>query len=36
MPQNQKFDFPLLSRIQAVSPHTDEQEADCNHAAVMI
>ena len=36
MPQNQELGFQLLSRLEAVAQHADEQEADCNHAAIMF
>jgi hypothetical protein len=25
-----------MSRLEAVAQHADEQEADCNHAAIMV
>jgi hypothetical protein len=36
MPQNQNFGFQPPSRLEAVAQHTDEQEADCNHSAIMF
>jgi len=36
MPQHQDLGFQLLSRLEAVAQHADEQEADCNHAAIMF
>src|SRR6516165_4837932 len=36
MPQNQELGFQLLSRLEAVAQLADEQEADCNHAAIMF
>jgi len=36
MPHNQELGFQLLSRLEAVAQHADEQEADCNHAAIMF
>ena len=36
MPQYQEFRLQLLSRLEAVAQHADEQEADCNHAAIMF
>jgi hypothetical protein len=26
----------LLTRLEVVAQHADEQEADCNHAAIMF
>jgi hypothetical protein len=36
MPQNHDLGFQLLSRLEAVAQHADEQEADCDHAAIMF
>jgi len=36
MPQYHALGFQLLSRLEAVAQHADEQEADCNHAAIMF
>ena len=36
MPQYQYFGFQPLSRLEAVAQHADEQEADCNHSAIMF
>jgi hypothetical protein len=36
MPQNQDLGFTLQSRPEAAAQHPDEQEADCNHAAIMF
>jgi len=36
MPQHQDLGFQLLSRLEAVAQHADEQEADCNHVAIML
>jgi hypothetical protein len=36
MPQYHDLGFQLLSRLEAVEQHADEQEADCNHAAIMF
>jgi hypothetical protein len=36
MPQHQDLDLQLLSRLEAVEQHTDEQEPDCKHAAIMF
>jgi len=36
MPQYQDFGFQPLSRLEAVTQHADEQEADCNHSAIMV
>jgi hypothetical protein len=41
MPQHQDFGFQALSRLetvtqQTVTQHADEQEADCNHSAIMF
>jgi hypothetical protein len=36
MPQYQDFGFQPSSRLEAVAHHADEQEADCNHAAIMF
>jgi hypothetical protein len=35
-PQYHDLGFHLLSRLEAVAQHADEQEADCNHAAIMF
>jgi hypothetical protein len=36
MPPNHDLDFQLRSRLETVAEHADEQEADCNHAAIMF
>jgi hypothetical protein len=36
MPQYHDLGFQLLSRLEVVAQHVDEQEADCNHAAIMF
>jgi hypothetical protein len=37
LPQHQDLGFQLLSRLEeAVAQHADEQEADCNHVAIMF
>jgi hypothetical protein len=36
MPQHQDLGFQLLSRLEVIAQHADEQEADCNHAAIMF
>ena len=36
MPQYHDLGFQLLSRLETVAQHSDEQEADCNHAAIMF
>jgi hypothetical protein len=36
MPQHQDLGFQLLSRLEAIAQHADEQEADCNHSAMMF
>jgi hypothetical protein len=36
MPQYQDFGLQPLSRLEAVAQYADEQEADCNHAAIMF
>jgi hypothetical protein len=36
MPQRQDLGFQLLSRLEVVAQYADEQEADCNHAAIMF
>ena len=36
MPQYQDFDFQAPSGLEAVAQHSDEQEADCNHATIMF
>ena len=36
MPQHQNLGFELLTRLEVVAQHADEQEADCNHAAIMF
>ena len=36
IPQHQDLGFQLLSRLEAVAQHADEQEADCDHAAIMF
>ena len=36
MLQHQDLGFQLLSRPEAVAQHADEQEADCDHTAIMF
>jgi hypothetical protein len=36
MPQHQDLSLQLLSGLEMVGQHTDEQEADYNHAAIMF
>ena len=36
MPQYQDFGLQPPSRLEAVAQYADEQEADCNHAAIMF
>jgi hypothetical protein len=36
MPQDHDLGLQLRSRLEAVAQHADEQEADCNHAAIMF
>jgi hypothetical protein len=36
MPQNQDLGCEMASRLEAVAQHVDEQEADCNHSAIMF
>jgi hypothetical protein len=36
MPQHQDLGRQLLSRLEVVAQHADEQEADYNHAAIMF
>jgi hypothetical protein len=36
MPQHQDLGFQLLSRLEAVAQHADEQQANCNRAAIMF
>jgi len=36
MPQKQVFGFELASRLEAVAQHTNEKEANCNHATTMF
>jgi hypothetical protein len=36
MPQHQDFGLQPLSRLEAVAQQADEQEADCNHSAIMF
>ena len=36
MPQHQHLGLQLLSRLEAVAQHADEQQLDCNHAAIMF
>ena len=36
MTQYDELRFQLLSRPEAVPQHADEQEADCNHSAMMF
>ena len=35
-PQYHDLGFHLLSRLEAVAQHADEQQPDCNHAAIMF
>jgi hypothetical protein len=36
MPQGQDLGFQLRSRLEAIAQHAEEQDADCNHAAIMF
>jgi hypothetical protein len=36
MPQYQDLGRQLLSRLEVVAQHADEQETDCNHSAIMF
>jgi hypothetical protein len=36
MSQYENLGLQLLSRLETVAQHADEQEADCNHAAIMF
>jgi hypothetical protein len=36
MTQYDELRLQLLSRPEAVAQHADEQEADCNHLAIMF
>jgi hypothetical protein len=36
MPQHQDLGFQLPARLKAVAQYADEQETDCNHAAMMF
>jgi hypothetical protein len=36
MPQDQDLGFQPCSRLEEVAQHTDQQEADCNHATIMF
>jgi hypothetical protein len=36
MAQYQDFGFQPPSRLEAVTQHADEEEADCNHSAIMF
>jgi len=36
MPQYQNFGFQAPARLEAIAEYADEQEADCNHAAIMF
>jgi hypothetical protein len=36
MPQYHDLGFQLRSRLEAVAQDADEQEADCDHAAIMF
>jgi len=36
MPQDEDFGFQPASRLETVAQHADEQEADCNHSAIMF
>ena len=36
MPQYHDLGVQLPSRLEAVAQHADEQEADCNHSAIMF
>jgi hypothetical protein len=33
--QDQDFGFQPPSRLEAIAQHANEQEADCNHSAIM-
>ena len=36
MPQYQDFGLQPPSRLEAVAQYADKQEADCNHAPIML
>jgi hypothetical protein len=36
MPQYQDFGFQPRSRLEEVAQHTDQQEGNCNHSAIMF
>ena len=36
MPQDDDLGFQLPSRLEVVAQHADEQETDCDHAAIMF
>jgi hypothetical protein len=36
MTQYHDLRFQLPSRLEAIAQHADEQEADCNHVAIMF
>ena len=36
MPQHQDFGLQPLPRLEEVAQQADEQEADCNHSAIMF
>jgi hypothetical protein len=36
MPQDQDFGFQPPSRPEGVAQHTDEEEGNCNHVAIMF
>jgi hypothetical protein len=36
MPQHQDLGRQLLSRLEVVAQHADEQETDCNRSVIMF
>ena len=36
MAQDQDFGFQPLPRLEVIAQHAKEQEANCNHAAIMF
>jgi hypothetical protein len=36
MPQHQDLGFQLLSRLEVVAQHANEQEVERNHAAILF
>ena len=36
VPQNQDFGCQPPSRLEAVAQHTDDENANCNHSAIMF